>query len=116
VCVLTAPRSLRFPLPWDCVIFVTDIRLRPCCLRRCQKQFAQYTCPRCNSRYCSLTCYKVRSTPVPCVPHARCLPESSWNSVREIFALWFGYAHEVFVQLPQCSCELLEEAILRKSG
>ncbi|CAM0956445.1 unnamed protein product [Alopecurus aequalis] len=26
--------------------------------RVCQKQFAQYTCPRCNTRYCSLTCYK----------------------------------------------------------
>nr|XP_028959571.1 zinc finger HIT domain-containing protein 2 isoform X3 [Malus domestica] len=25
----------------------------------CQKQFSQYTCPRCNSRYCSLHCYKV---------------------------------------------------------
>jgi len=25
----------------------------------CQKQFSQYTCPRCNSRYCSLQCYKV---------------------------------------------------------
>ncbi|KAL4383587.1 hypothetical protein GQ457_15G011220 [Hibiscus cannabinus] len=24
----------------------------------CQKQFSQYTCPRCNSRYCSLHCYK----------------------------------------------------------
>ncbi|XP_065858504.1 uncharacterized protein [Euphorbia lathyris] len=24
----------------------------------CQKQFSQYTCPRCNSRYCSLPCYK----------------------------------------------------------
>lgn len=29
--------------------------------RVCQKQFAQYTCPRCNSRYCSLTCYKGHS-------------------------------------------------------
>ncbi|XP_011628335.1 zinc finger HIT domain-containing protein 2 isoform X1 [Amborella trichopoda] len=26
--------------------------------RVCQKQFSQYTCPRCNSRYCSLPCYK----------------------------------------------------------
>lgn len=26
---------------------------------RCQKQFSQYTCPRCNSRYCSVQCYKV---------------------------------------------------------
>ncbi|CAD5170448.1 unnamed protein product [Musa acuminata subsp. malaccensis] len=26
--------------------------------RVCQKQFSQYTCPRCNSRYCSLQCYK----------------------------------------------------------
>ncbi|XP_066346059.1 uncharacterized protein [Miscanthus floridulus] len=26
--------------------------------RVCQKQFAQYTCPRCNARYCSLSCYK----------------------------------------------------------
>ncbi|GJM91255.1 hypothetical protein PR202_ga07614 [Eleusine coracana subsp. coracana] len=26
--------------------------------RVCQKQFAQYTCPRCNTRYCSLPCYK----------------------------------------------------------
>ncbi|KFK28076.1 hypothetical protein AALP_AA8G469100 [Arabis alpina] len=24
----------------------------------CTKQFAQYTCPRCNFRYCSLPCYK----------------------------------------------------------
>ncbi|XP_040987153.1 zinc finger HIT domain-containing protein 2 isoform X2 [Juglans microcarpa x Juglans regia] len=28
---------------------------------RCQKQFSQYTCPRCNSRYCSLHCYKSHS-------------------------------------------------------
>ncbi|KAJ0971100.1 hypothetical protein J5N97_019059 [Dioscorea zingiberensis] len=28
----------------------------------CQKQFSQYTCPRCNSRYCSLNCYKRHST------------------------------------------------------
>ncbi|XP_010553575.1 PREDICTED: zinc finger HIT domain-containing protein 2 isoform X2 [Tarenaya hassleriana] len=28
----------------------------------CQKQFSQYTCPRCNSRYCSLSCYKSHST------------------------------------------------------
>ncbi|CAM8879553.1 unnamed protein product [Rhodiola kirilowii] len=27
----------------------------------CQKQFSQYTCPRCNSRYCSLHCYKTHS-------------------------------------------------------
>ncbi|KAF5478019.1 hypothetical protein F2P56_004613 [Juglans regia] len=27
----------------------------------CQKQFSQYTCPRCNSRYCSLHCYKSHS-------------------------------------------------------
>ncbi|CAI0408839.1 unnamed protein product [Linum tenue] len=27
----------------------------------CQKQFSQYTCPRCNSRYCSLRCYKSHS-------------------------------------------------------
>ncbi|MCL7034889.1 hypothetical protein MKW94_024683, partial [Papaver nudicaule] len=26
--------------------------------RVCQKQFSQYTCPRCNLRYCSLQCYK----------------------------------------------------------
>ncbi|RCH95690.1 hypothetical protein CU098_001672 [Rhizopus stolonifer] len=24
----------------------------------CQKQFSNYVCPRCNLRYCSLTCYK----------------------------------------------------------
>ncbi|XAR70132.1 hypothetical protein NMG60_11026900 [Bertholletia excelsa] len=29
--------------------------------RVCQKQFSQYTCPRCNSRYCSLPCYKSHS-------------------------------------------------------
>ncbi|XP_074559109.1 uncharacterized protein LOC141815045 isoform X2 [Curcuma longa] len=29
--------------------------------RVCQKQFSQYTCPRCNSRYCSLQCYKRHS-------------------------------------------------------
>uniref|UniRef100_A0A0A9CS24 HIT-type domain-containing protein n=1 Tax=Arundo donax TaxID=35708 RepID=A0A0A9CS24_ARUDO len=29
--------------------------------RVCQKQFARYTCPRCNSRYCSLPCYKGHS-------------------------------------------------------
>jgi hypothetical protein len=34
---------------------------------RCQKQFAQYTCPRCNARYCSLSCYKVRSPLASCV-------------------------------------------------
>ncbi|XWS38179.1 hypothetical protein CRYUN_Cryun19dG0108100 [Craigia yunnanensis] len=27
----------------------------------CQKQFSQYTCPQCNSRYCSLHCYKSHS-------------------------------------------------------
>ncbi|KAH9293230.1 hypothetical protein KI387_041563, partial [Taxus chinensis] len=27
----------------------------------CQKQFSQYTCPRCNVRYCSLACYKGHS-------------------------------------------------------
>ncbi|MED6225433.1 hypothetical protein PIB30_093707 [Stylosanthes scabra] len=27
----------------------------------CQKQFSHYTCPRCNSRYCSLHCYKSHS-------------------------------------------------------
>ena len=27
----------------------------------CQKQFSQYTCPRCNVRYCSLPCYKSHS-------------------------------------------------------
>ncbi|KAJ3682130.1 hypothetical protein LUZ60_014703 [Juncus effusus] len=29
--------------------------------RVCQKQFSQYTCPRCNTRYCSLNCYKNHS-------------------------------------------------------
>ncbi|XP_020588912.1 zinc finger HIT domain-containing protein 2, partial [Phalaenopsis equestris] len=29
--------------------------------RVCQKQFSQYTCPRCNTRYCSLECYKRHS-------------------------------------------------------
>ncbi|KAK9072107.1 hypothetical protein SSX86_008539 [Deinandra increscens subsp. villosa] len=29
--------------------------------RVCQKQFSQYTCPRCNIRYCSLPCYKSHS-------------------------------------------------------
>ncbi|XP_026424452.1 zinc finger HIT domain-containing protein 2-like [Papaver somniferum] len=29
--------------------------------RVCQKQFSQYTCPRCNLRYCSLQCYKGHS-------------------------------------------------------
>ncbi|GMH22629.1 hypothetical protein Nepgr_024472 [Nepenthes gracilis] len=29
--------------------------------RVCQKQFSQYTCPRCNTRYCSLQCYKSHS-------------------------------------------------------
>ncbi|KAK9672043.1 hypothetical protein RND81_12G072200 [Saponaria officinalis] len=27
----------------------------------CQKQYSQYTCPRCNTRYCSLPCYKSHS-------------------------------------------------------
>eukprot|EP00268_Persea_americana_P010179 TRINITY_DN14116_c1_g1_i2.p1 TRINITY_DN14116_c1_g1~~TRINITY_DN14116_c1_g1_i2.p1 ORF type:complete len:405 (+),score=72.01 TRINITY_DN14116_c1_g1_i2:304-1518(+) len=27
----------------------------------CQKQFSQYTCPRCNCRHCSLQCYKNHS-------------------------------------------------------
>ncbi|XP_010444303.1 PREDICTED: zinc finger HIT domain-containing protein 2-like [Camelina sativa] len=27
----------------------------------CNKQFSQYTCPRCNFRYCSLPCYKSHS-------------------------------------------------------
>ncbi|KAJ0053380.1 hypothetical protein Pint_00395 [Pistacia integerrima] len=27
----------------------------------CQKQFSQYTCPRCNTRYCSLKCYQSHS-------------------------------------------------------
>ncbi|KAL9259798.1 Zinc finger HIT domain-containing protein [Drosera capensis] len=26
--------------------------------RVCEKQYSQYTCPRCNTRYCSLHCYK----------------------------------------------------------
>ncbi|KAL3650171.1 hypothetical protein CASFOL_006574 [Castilleja foliolosa] len=29
--------------------------------RVCEKQFSQYTCPRCNVRYCSLHCYKSHS-------------------------------------------------------
>lgn len=29
--------------------------------RVCEKQFSQYTCPRCNTRYCSLQCYKSHS-------------------------------------------------------
>lgn len=29
--------------------------------RVCQKQFSQYTCPRCNTHYCSLPCYKSHS-------------------------------------------------------
>ncbi|XP_019169832.1 PREDICTED: zinc finger HIT domain-containing protein 2 [Ipomoea nil] len=29
--------------------------------RVCQKQFSLYTCPRCNTRYCSLPCYKSHS-------------------------------------------------------
>ncbi|EFJ07159.1 hypothetical protein SELMODRAFT_186341 [Selaginella moellendorffii] len=29
--------------------------------RICQKQYANYTCPRCNLRYCSLQCYKGHS-------------------------------------------------------
>ncbi|VFQ98367.1 unnamed protein product [Cuscuta campestris] len=29
--------------------------------RVCQKQFSLYTCPRCNTRYCSLQCYKSHS-------------------------------------------------------
>ncbi|GER25662.1 RNA-binding (RRM/RBD/RNP motifs) family protein [Striga asiatica] len=29
--------------------------------RVCEKQFSQYTCPRCNIRYCSLHCYKSHS-------------------------------------------------------
>ncbi|EPS59102.1 hypothetical protein M569_15706, partial [Genlisea aurea] len=29
--------------------------------RVCEKQFSQYTCPRCNTRYCSLRCYKSHS-------------------------------------------------------
>lgn len=29
--------------------------------RVCEKQFSQYTCPRCNVRYCSLPCYKKHS-------------------------------------------------------
>ncbi|KAI8359967.1 hypothetical protein BD560DRAFT_426087 [Blakeslea trispora] len=28
------------------------------CEISCQKQFSNYVCPRCNLRYCSLTCYK----------------------------------------------------------
>lgn len=26
----------------------------------CHKQFAKYTCPKCNIRYCSITCYKAK--------------------------------------------------------
>ncbi|PKA46528.1 hypothetical protein AXF42_Ash012661 [Apostasia shenzhenica] len=29
--------------------------------RVCEKQFSRYTCPRCNTRYCSLECYKGHS-------------------------------------------------------
>lgn len=28
--------------------------------RVCARQYAKYTCPRCNVRYCSLDCYKAR--------------------------------------------------------
>ncbi|XP_062500058.1 zinc finger HIT domain-containing protein 2-like [Corticium candelabrum] len=35
------------------------------CCGICEKQFAKYTCPRCNVRYCSLDCYKRES-------HAQC--------------------------------------------
>ncbi|KAF5179794.1 Zinc finger hit domain-containing [Thalictrum thalictroides] len=37
--------------------FTTSTETRMIC-HVCQKQFSQYTCPRCNSRYCSLDCYK----------------------------------------------------------
>ncbi|KAI4303617.1 hypothetical protein MLD38_039225 [Melastoma candidum] len=37
-----------------------DLPARTIC-HVCQKQFSQYTCPRCNSRYCSLECYKSHS-------------------------------------------------------
>ena len=29
--------------------------------RRCARQYARYTCPRCNVAYCSLACYKQHS-------------------------------------------------------
>ncbi|KAF9605152.1 hypothetical protein IFM89_014143 [Coptis chinensis] len=41
--------------------------------RVCQKQFSNYTCPRCNSRYCSLECYKVSSE---LNSHSLCCTES----------------------------------------
>lgn len=37
-----------------------NLPLRTIC-HVCHKQFSQYTCPRCNSRYCSLQCYKSHS-------------------------------------------------------
>ncbi|KAL9233780.1 hypothetical protein vseg_008732 [Gypsophila vaccaria] len=37
-----------------------DAASRVICLV-CEKQFSQYTCPRCNTRYCSLPCYKSHS-------------------------------------------------------
>lgn len=39
----------------------------------CRKQFSQYTCPRCNLRYCSLPCYKSHS--------ARCLESFNRDNV-----------------------------------
>jgi hypothetical protein len=36
------------------------VRKKIVCLR-CTKNFSQYTCPRCNLRYCSLACYKGHS-------------------------------------------------------
>lgn len=37
-----------------------NLPLRTIC-HVCHKQFSHYTCPRCNSRYCSLQCYKSHS-------------------------------------------------------
>ena len=33
----------------------------------CHKQFAKYTCPKCNIRYCSITCYKAKVCSMNCI-------------------------------------------------
>ena len=40
--------------PWSVSVAPSNLY----CFFRCLVQFAKYTCPRCNTQYCSLACYQ----------------------------------------------------------
>jgi hypothetical protein len=44
---------------WRSPLRIHMIVIRYCCWLRCQNDHAKYTCPKCNTCYCSLGCYKV---------------------------------------------------------